>query len=80
MKKKLMNIATRTFLLMVMLFTNVVAFAQEEGANVVTKSTRTTSSSTTEWYSMPWVWVVGGAVFILLLTAILRGSDRRTDA
>jgi hypothetical protein len=26
------------------------------------------------WYSHPWVWVVGGAVFILLLVALLRGK------
>lgn len=26
-----------------------------------------------QWYTQPWVWVVGGAVFILLLVALLRG-------
>ncbi|GAB3228798.1 hypothetical protein J0A67_13770 [Algoriphagus aestuariicola] len=25
-----------------------------------------------EWYEQPWVWVVGGAVFILILVALLR--------
>lgn len=29
-----------------------------------------------EWYEQPWVWVVGGAVFILLLAAILRGNRK----
>jgi hypothetical protein len=24
------------------------------------------------WYTQPWVWIVGGAVFILLLVALLR--------
>jgi hypothetical protein len=62
-----------------MLFTSLVTFAQEEGTQIVTKSTRTTTT-TSEWYTMPWVWVVGAAVFILLLTAILRGSGSRTDA
>ncbi|MGZ5246450.1 MAG: hypothetical protein ACXWV5_05310 [Flavitalea sp.] len=32
-----------------------------------------------DWYASPWVWVVGAAVFILLLVAILRGGNRRTD-
>lgn len=68
----------RAILFVVMLLTSVATFAQEE-TNVVTKTTRTSSSSA-EWYSTPWVWVVGGAVFVLLLAAILRGSDRRTDA
>ena len=27
-----------------------------------------------EWYQKPWVWVIGGAVFILLLVALLRGN------
>lgn len=31
------------------------------------------------WYAAPWVWIVGAAVFILLLVAILRGGNRRTD-
>lgn len=25
-----------------------------------------------EWYEQPWVWVVGGAVFILILVGLLR--------
>lgn len=31
------------------------------------------------WYANPWVWVVGAAVFILLLAAILRGGGRTSD-
>jgi hypothetical protein len=26
-----------------------------------------------QWYTQPWAWIVGGAVFILLLIALLRG-------
>jgi hypothetical protein len=32
-----------------------------------------------EWYQQTWVWIVGGALFILLLVAILRGGSRRTE-
>lgn len=28
------------------------------------------------WYTSPWVWVVGAAVFILLLVALVRGGNR----
>jgi len=28
------------------------------------------------WYASPWVWVVGAAIFILLLVAIARGGRR----
>jgi hypothetical protein len=27
------------------------------------------------WYAQPWAWIVGGAVFILLLVALLRRRD-----
>ena len=30
------------------------------------------------WYTNPWVWVIGAAVFILLLVALTR-SGRRAD-
>ena len=28
------------------------------------------------WYQQPWVWVVGAAVFILLLVAILKSGKK----
>ena len=29
------------------------------------------------WYTSPWVWIIGAVVFILLLLALLRGTERR---
>lgn len=29
------------------------------------------------WYQQPWTWVLGAAIFILLLVALLRGSRKR---
>jgi hypothetical protein len=29
------------------------------------------------WYQQPWAWVLGAAIFILLLVALLRGSRKR---
>jgi len=37
------------------------------------------NSNKSNFWGQPWVWVVGAAVFILLLVAILRGG-RRSDA
>jgi hypothetical protein len=28
------------------------------------------------WYQQPWAWVLGAAIFILLLVALLRGSKK----
>jgi glucan phosphoethanolaminetransferase (alkaline phosphatase superfamily) len=81
MKNKLMNMANKLVMLVIALFANLVAFAQEEGTNVITRTTTTTTNTNTEqWYTSPWAWVIGAAVFILLFAAIIRGGDRRTDA
>lgn len=54
---------------MILLFA-LKLFAQDKGLDVdidVNKG---------EWYTQPWVWIVGGAVFILLLVALLRSGRR----
>ena len=28
------------------------------------------------WYTQPWVWIVGGAIFILLLVGMLKGGKK----
>ncbi len=27
-----------------------------------------------DWYGQPWVWVVGGAIFIIIIVALMRGG------
>jgi len=60
------------------------ANAQDGGGGTASSSSTTTTTSSTStadgWYAAPWVWVVGAAVFVLLLVALLnnRGS-RRAD-
>jgi hypothetical protein len=29
------------------------------------------------WYYLPWIWVIGGAIFILLLIAMIRTNQKR---
>lgn len=48
-------------------------WAQDGGADVNVKITK----ETTTWYAQPWVWIVGGAVFLLLLVALLRGGGNK---
>ena len=56
------------------LISTVMVLAQEDAKkvdiNVNTKGDN--------WYASPWVWIVGAAVFILLLVALTRGG-RRAD-
>ncbi len=64
-----------TLLLIVFSLLNLAAFAQKKKLDVdisVNKDEPT-------WYMQPWAWVVGGAVFLLLLVALLRSGGRSKD-
>lgn len=54
---------------------NIVLFAQEK-VEVGVESGKLTVTKTNAWYASPWVWVVGAAVFILLLVALTRGGRK----
>ena len=62
-----------------MIFSFIAAFystlllAQDEKNVNINLNTKGGSN----WYASPWVWVVGAAVFILLLVALTRGGSRR---
>jgi hypothetical protein len=49
---------------------NIYLLAQEKKAEIDVDIDKDQGN----WYTAPWVWVVGGAVFILLLVALLRGN------
>ncbi len=53
---------------------SILSFAQEGGAKLDVDV-----NTNNAWYASPWVWVVGAAIFILLLVALLRGGGRRAD-
>lgn len=44
------------------------------------KSVDVSVSESTDWYTSPWVWIVGAAVFVLLLVALLSGGRSRRSA
>ena len=90
--KHLIKRSTLKFFLFVLFtgFFNLMVAAQtdqgssgggESTTTTTTKKTTTTISSNDAWYTSPWVWVVGAAVFILLLVALLsnRGRDTATS-
>lgn len=67
MKKAILSI-------LAVLYSSVLLIAQDvpEKVNVDVKT------GNDNWYASPWVWIVGAAVFILLLVALTRGG-RRAD-
>ncbi|MFL5739103.1 MAG: hypothetical protein ACJ75B_02715 [Flavisolibacter sp.] len=57
------------------LFMSLLSMAQDKATNVDINVNKGGGN----WYTQPWVWIVGGAIFILLLVALLRGSGNRND-
>lgn len=69
------------FTLLVFSFLSTVLWAQQETTESSSSSTKVsiTEENSTEWYTNPIVWIVGAAIFILLLVALLRsGGSNRT--
>jgi hypothetical protein len=61
-------------LLFLSLFISIFAIAQEGGTDINEDINKGGGAA---WYTSPWVWIVGAAVFILLLVALLRGNNAR---
>ena len=66
MKKVILSI-------LLMIYSSVWLLAQETKKVDIDVNTKGN-----DWYASPWVWIVGAAVFILLLVALTRGG-RRAD-
>ncbi|MGI8583200.1 MAG: hypothetical protein ACR2KX_13440 [Chitinophagaceae bacterium] len=70
--------------ILMLTFMQALAFAQDStgGGSSSSSSTSSTTTTTETWYTQPWVWIVGGAVLLLLIVALMRGnsnSDTRSD-
>lgn len=57
------------------LFSTMMVLAQEGESKNINVDVNTKGDN---WYASPWVWIVGAAVFILLLVALTRGG-RKAD-
>jgi hypothetical protein len=75
MKKISIRWGYRAFLAFLFSCIQIILWAQT--TDQVT--TKTTTKTTTEWYASPWVWVAGGAVFIIILVALMRGNSSTSE-
>ena len=66
----------KAYVSVIAVFFSALMFAQE---GTGTKIDVDINKDSAAWYASPWVWVVGAAVFILLLVALTRGGGRRAD-
>jgi hypothetical protein len=71
---KMNNMKKAVFTFVAALFSTMLVLAQDETKKVDID----VNTKGDNWYASPWVWIVGAAVFILLLVALTRGS-RRSD-
>lgn len=74
MTPRLQNWFTKLVLAISIAFVSVVSFAQD------TKKVDVNINSDGDggnFFASPWVWIIGVAVFILLLVALMRGGARR---
>ena len=69
-----MNKYSRISLLITLLLSSVFSFAQDKKVDI---NVNTKSDGGDGFMSQPWVWIVGGAVFLLLLVALLRNNNSR---
>ena len=75
---KKISIAFKSLAAILMLcFLQTIAFAQDKKIDVDISTDKGGGGS---WYAQPWVWIVGGAVFLLLLVALMRGNSNSNRA
>jgi hypothetical protein len=69
----------KAYLSVLAAFVSALTFAQEGSGDGASLDVNVNTNDG-NWYASPWVWVVGAAVFILLLVALTRGGGtRRAD-
>lgn len=75
--KLLSSVVSRITLFLLTFLFSFVALAQEGGGGADVNVDINKDSGGAGWYANPIVWIVGAAVFILLLVALLRGNSSR---
>lgn len=71
----LQNWFTKLVLAISVAFVSVVSYAQE--TKKVDVDINADGDGGGNFFASPWVWIIGVAVFILLLVALMRGGARR---
>ena len=72
--KMIMNFTSKMAALLMAFLFSLSALAQDKKLDVDVDINKGDGGN---WYAQPWVWIVGAAVFILLLVALLRGNSSR---
>ncbi|MDB5201774.1 MAG: Uncharacterized protein JWQ27_1183 [Ferruginibacter sp.] len=73
MKQMIERPARKIQMLIAALLVSLVSFAQDKKVDIDIN----TKPDNSNFFMQPWVWIVGGAVFILLLIALLRNNNNK---
>ena len=73
------SIARKTTLLFLTALYSLFASAQDGDTKKVDVNLNVDKGGSAEWYTQPWVWIVGAAVFIILIVALTRNNSRSTE-
>jgi len=73
MKHAISTTGRKISLMLTALLASFIGFAQEKKVDVDID----TDGGDDNFFMRPWVWVVGGAVFLLLLVALLRNNSNK---
>lgn len=57
----------------------LMLWTQDSSGTSRTITTTKETTITTDWYMQPWVWVVGGAILLIILVALLRGNSSNKE-
>ena len=71
-----MNFKNKLLLSLLMICSSITIFAQDKQDKKVDVNINLNKGNDSQWYAQPWVWIVGGAVFILLLVALLKSGRK----
>ena len=64
----------KAYLTILTVVANLVLLAQEKSTDITVDVNKNEGAS--NWYASPWVWIVGAALFIILLVALTSGRSR----
>lgn len=73
-KTQVKNLYDKVAIVFAMLLFSMYSVAQDKKIDV---NIGTKPDNGGNFFMQPWVWIVGGAVFILLLIALLRGNSSK---
>ncbi len=72
MKNQLIKYTQNLFFFLLAMTASVATYAQNKGLNIDVEI-----GTEPVWYQQTWVWVVGAAVFVLLLVALLKNNSKK---